>query len=96
MGAKVVDFGALSNIIERHSKGDSFHTRVEFTLSGSKAVTLEILEQLFPGSREELIEAIISEGLRSHMDMVTPILMLAKLDSSILKEITDEGEEDPG
>jgi len=96
MKMKEVNFEELSDLIKRHSQGDTFHTKVEFTLSGNKAVTLEMLEKLFPGSREELIRDIISAGLNAHMDMVAPILMLAKLDAAILKELEDEGEESKG
>lgn len=96
MKMKTVDFEELSDLIKKHKQGDSFHTRVEFTLSGSEAVSLEILEKIFPGPREELIQSIISAGIQAHSDLVAPVLAMAKIHSAAIKEANREGKDGEG
>ena len=79
MPVKAVDLNKLSIMVGKFFQGEKFVTKVEFTLTKDDAVTLEILESLYPGPREDLINSIISIGLHEHANAVAPILELIRL-----------------
>jgi len=79
MTIKAVDLNKLSDMVSRFCHGEKFFTKVEFTLTKDDAVTFEMLEGLYPGPREELINSIIKIGLHEHARTVAPILELIRL-----------------
>jgi hypothetical protein len=98
---KKIDFSKLSDMVGKFCKGEKFITKVEFVLTKDDAVTFEILESLYPGPREELINSIIQIGLMEHARQVAPILELIRLRAGLCdcpecRKERENGEEGKG
>ncbi len=91
MPFKQIDFDELSDLILRHDRGEHFHTSVQFDLDGTDAVTLELLERIYPGTREQLLSQIISSGIAANANFIAPVLELAKMEARRKKDMREGG-----